>query len=82
MNATLVRILGPSQNRLLAVTGENDSRAGTVSEDVARQLLAKGWKEYQGPAEAEHGWVVPDTDPNLRPQQLFRRTADKAVTGE
>lgn len=68
------RILGPHHNRLLIVPtvprAETPPPPGIVTRATADQLIACGWAPYDGPATARRGWVVPGTDPTLRPSSV------------
>lgn len=68
------RIVGPNENRLLAVVDLDKDlmRPGLCSAKTAEHLIAAGWREYHGPATTRGGWVVPGSDPALRPRQLKR----------
>lgn len=68
------RIVGPNDNRLLTVAypPEKVAGPGVVSHTTAEKLLAAGWREYHGPATTRGGWVVPGSDPALRPRALMR----------
>lgn len=76
MSDTVYRLLGPSHNRLLTVVDAAHTyplkATGQISAAAAEFLMKHGWTPYRGPAKAKAGWVVPGTDPNLRPRTSFK----------
>ena len=72
MGDPIFRIVGPNHNRLLRVVDEPDQRLGEVDRATASILRRHGFQVYTGPGRAARGWVVPGTDPDLKPRALRR----------
>jgi hypothetical protein len=68
--ATVYRLLGVHHNRLVTVIDSDKHTSDQISPATAEILKAHGWTRYAGPARTERGWVIPGTDPNLRPRPL------------
>jgi hypothetical protein len=70
MTGTVYRLLGPSHNRLVTVTEDPERRLGQIDETTSQLLQRHGWTRYAGTAKTRAGWVVPGTDPDLRPRKV------------
>lgn len=70
MTGTVYRLLGPYHNRLVTVTEDPARHLGQIDEATSQQLQRHGWTRYAGSAQTKAGWVVADTDRNLRPRRV------------
>lgn len=70
MSDTVYRLLGPNHNRLVTVIDTQKHLPGQVSTAAAKNLKDCGWRPYAGTAQTKAGWVIPGTDPALRPRAL------------
>lgn len=72
MSDTVYRLIGPNNNRLITVHPSPVRGMAQVSHETGELLKKQGWKRYAGTAQAEDGWIIPGTDPTLKPRTSFK----------
>lgn len=73
MSDTVYRLIGEHHNRLITVHPHPIRGMAQVDYATAKLLQEKGgWKRYAGPAQAEDGWIIPGSDPALKPRTGFK----------
>lgn len=72
-----IRLISPAHRRIFQPDLDGESAAEIQAKLEAAKVTAKaltraGWRVYRGPARHDHhGWIIPGSDPQLRPLDPF-----------